>query len=813
MLTFSFFLVLVGCLGPLTVFVIYPLVLSLQAVLKSRSHVHAEPGLPTVDVVVIARNAQEMTTRKIEDLLAQDYPADKLRVIFVSDGSTDGTAHAARQFSKDRVRVFEETEHKGKIQGLNMALSRSTADVVVFSDVDARLGPDAIRQLVRRMSDPAVGGVCGRQLIASADRDWKKSQQRYLDWDSKVKILESRIGSTTSNTGKLYAVRRELVVPIPEAVSDDFFLAMGVVASGARFVMEPEALAVIPVPSRNLSVELTRRRRITSQSLRGMWIMRRLFNPLKHGIYAPGLFVNKVLRRLLPVFLIMLFCGSLGMSTASPAMALMAVLQTGGYLLALAAALHLPLGRVSGPGRTALYFCAGNLGMLLGIRDFLLGRRWSKWNPDKDTPDARIQPESVSGKPAVAYMMSRFPKLTETFVLYEILALEKQGIRVEIFPLIHHHEPTIHPEAKNLLPRLHFAGFVDLAVLRSNAIMMAAAPRAWFRALWSVIHGNIGSRDFLLKSLTIFPQSVHFAREMQRMGICHVHAHFATYPTMGAYIVHMLTGIPFSFTAHAHDIQMDQTMLAAKVRAAAFVIAISRYNKQMLVDLAGQGTTDKIHVIHCGTDLSRITPVHDATPAGSRLEIICVASFKDMKGHDILVRALAMLRDRGTDFRCRLVGDGPLRGQTREMIARYGLDDRVVVCGPKPGQEVRTMVAASHVLVLASVRGRRGDMDGIPVVFMEAMAAGLPVVGSRLSGIPELVEDGVTGYLTEPGDRAGVADALERLGNDPELRKRMGMAGRRKVEREFDLHANADALAGLFLQHMAAHPCPQRGRS
>ena len=113
-------------------------------------------------------------------------------------------------------------------------------------------------------------------------------------------------------------------------------------------------------------------------------------------------------------------------------------------------------------------------------------------------------------------------------------------------------------------------------------------------------------------------------------------------------------------------------------------------------------------------------------------------------------------------------------------------------------------------MVLASVPGRRGDMDGIPVVFMEAMAAGLPVVGSRLSGIPELVEDRVTGYLTEPGDQAGLAEALGQLADNGELRARMGRAGRRKVEAEFDLHANADALAGLFLERMANHPCSGR---
>ncbi len=806
----SFSLFVLGLIGPLTFFVIYPAFLVIVAFWKHQSGSRDVTTRPTMDVVVVVRNARTRIARKIEEVLEQDYPLEKLRIILVSDGSTDGTIEVAREYGGDRVIVIEQVEHKGKIQGLNLAMTHCRADVVVFSDVDASLHPHTMHLLAEKMADPSVGGVCGRQVIALDGKDWKKAQQNYLDWDTRVKLLESRVKSTTSNTGKLFAVRRELLVSIPEAVTDDLFLAMAVVDAGARFVMEPRAVAIIPVPSRSREVELIRRRRITSQSLRGMWTMRRLFNPLKYGIYAPGLFVNKILRRLMPVFLIMFFFGSLGLSPFSPFAALLAALQAGGYLLALAASMQVPLGVLKGPGHLALYFCAGSLGMLLGIRDFLSGKRWDKWNPDKDPAGLVDQDKDESIEPKVAYMMSRFPKLTETFVLYEILALKKKGIQVEIFPLIHHRESTMHPESRAMLPRVHFAGFADLGVLRSNAVMLVSHPGIWFGALRSVVLGNRTSRDFLLKSLAIFPQSVHFARQMKGMGICHVHAHFATHPTMAAYIVQQVAGIPFSFTAHAHDIQMDQTMLAEKIRAAAFVVAISEYNRQMLVELGGQGSADRIHVIHCGTDLRRTRPVADKPAAGSCFEIICVASFKDMKGHEVLVRALALLRDRGTDFRCRLVGDGPLRGQIREMVARYGLEDRIVFCGLQTSQQVREMVAGSHVMVLASVPGRRGDMDGIPVVFMEAMAAGLPVVGSRLSGIPELVEDRVTGYLTEPGDQAGLAEALGQLADNGELRARMGRAGRRKVEAEFDLHANADALAGLFLERMANHPCSGR---
>jgi glycosyltransferase involved in cell wall biosynthesis len=181
-----------------------------------------------------------------------------------------------------------------------------------------------------------------------------------------------------------------------------------------------------------------------------------------------------------------------------------------------------------------------------------------------------------------------------------------------------------------------------------------------------------------------------------------------------------------------------------------------------------------------------------------------VASFEEVKGHRHLVDACALLRQRGIDFVCDLVGEGPLRREMEARIARLQLGDRVHVLGGRARPEIIRRFRAADVAVLASQPTRQGKREGIPVVLMEAMASGLPAVSTRLSGIPELVDDGQTGLLVPPADAAALADALERLARDPELRRRMGAAGRAKVVREFDLRVNTAALLELFLAPGAA---------
>jgi glycosyltransferase involved in cell wall biosynthesis len=393
--------------------------------------------------------------------------------------------------------------------------------------------------------------------------------------------------------------------------------------------------------------------------------------------------------------------------------------------------------------------------------------------------------------------MSRFPKLTETFVLYEVLALEELGVQVEIFPLLRQPGHVAHAEARRLADRAHYAPFLSWRIAGANLRALWKQPRAYLGMLAEVLGGTFGSPNFFVGALGILPKSVWFAAEMQRRGVTHVHAHFATHPAVAALIVHRLTGIPFSFTAHGSDLHVRRRMLDRKVAAAGFVVAISNYNRELIVSECGPEARAKTHVVHCGVDAEVFAP-RPASSGEGPLRILCVASFEEVKGHRYLLDACARLRDRGVDFACDLVGDGPLRREVEAQIAGSHLAGQVRVHGPQPRDAVARMTHGADVVVLASVPTRAGKREGIPVVLMEAMASALPVVASRLSGIPELVDDGVSGFLVPPRDVDGLAGALERLARDPERGRIQGRAGREKVLKEFELRSNAATLARLF---------------
>jgi glycosyltransferase involved in cell wall biosynthesis len=399
----------------------------------------------------------------------------------------------------------------------------------------------------------------------------------------------------------------------------------------------------------------------------------------------------------------------------------------------------------------------------------------------------------------IAYTMSRFPKLTETFVLYEILALESQGVTVEVYPLLREHGSVEHPEAVRLTRQAHYHPFVSLPILWANAHFAARKPIRYLGLILEVLGRTRRSRNFLVGALGIFLKSVRFAYEMERSGVDHLHAHFATHPAVAALIVHRLTGIPFSFTAHGSDLHVDRTMLDVKVRASRFTVTVSDFNRDVIVHECGDWAREKVRVVHCGVDPDVFQPQEDRNRSGP-LQILCVASFEEVKGHRYLIEACRMLKERGVRFACHLVGDGPRRREVEAQIRRSGLRSEVIVHGPLPRREVVGLLARADAATLPSVPTKEGKKEGIPVALMEAMACALPVVSSDLSGIPELVVDGVTGFLVEPRDVEALAGAFQRLASDPGLRARLGRAGREKVLREFDLHHNARTLTELFVR-------------
>ena len=416
----------------------------------------------------------------------------------------------------------------------------------------------------------------------------------------------------------------------------------------------------------------------------------------------------------------------------------------------------------------------------------------------------RSGPRPAEATPRIAYVMSRFPKLSETFVLAEILALERRRVRVDVYPLLRERAAVVHPDAERVVAVARYEPFLSPAVAASQLAWLARRPDAYLRAWRDVLAETWGSPNFFAGALGIFPKVAHMARRMEADGVTHVHCHFANHPAVAGLIVRRLTGIPFSFTAHGSDLHKDRRMLPRKVAEAAFVATVSHDNRRLILAECGDGAAAKVHVVRAGVDTTLFAPPDARPPGGDTLRIACVGTLHEVKGQAHLVEACRLLTRDGVAVTCRLVGDGPDRRDLEAAIAAAGLAGRVVLAGPLTRAAVADELRRADVLVAPSVPTREGRREGIPVVLMEAMSSGLPVVASAISGIPELVEDGVSGLLVPPSDAAAIAAALRRLAADPPLRDRLGRAARRRVVSGFDLERSVAELARRFGAEVAA---------
>jgi glycosyltransferase involved in cell wall biosynthesis len=403
--------------------------------------------------------------------------------------------------------------------------------------------------------------------------------------------------------------------------------------------------------------------------------------------------------------------------------------------------------------------------------------------------------------------MSWFPAITETFILDEIRELRARGAEIEALPLFGSRGGDVHAAWRELEAITHRHRAVSWELGAAQLHWLRRRPRALLRAWAEALAQNAGSRKLLVRTPLVLLKGALLARRIEAMGIRHVHAHWATHPALAAWLVHRLTGIGYSFTAHAHDLYVDRAMLREKVAGARFVVTISEFNRRLLEDACGAAAADKLHVVRCGVDPDAFAPAPRRDPEVPTFA--CVASLREYKGHAVLLDAIHLLRARRRDLRVILAGDGELRRAIAARVEREGLADVVELLGAVPHQEIAAILASATALVLPSVTARDGQTEGIPVALMEAMAAGVPVVSSRLSGIPELVRDGESGLLVPERDPVALAEAMERLASDGALRERLADAGRRAVQERFDRRRNLAALEALFREALAGTGRPR----
>jgi glycosyltransferase involved in cell wall biosynthesis len=410
------------------------------------------------------------------------------------------------------------------------------------------------------------------------------------------------------------------------------------------------------------------------------------------------------------------------------------------------------------------------------------------------------------GSFSVAYLGRILPVTSETFVVREIVALRRLGLRVKVFSLHPPETGVCHPEAPDL------AREVEVLLQPQN-------PRFWLTHLWFALRfpGRYGrclyayvlSADEPWRSrrrcLAYFMVAPFAAWRLGRTGVQHLHAHFANAPASVALMAAILAGISFSFTAHAYDIFIDKLLLPAKLKAAAFVVCESDYNVRYLRERYPEAQKAQLVVVRSGLDTTRFSP--HPHPQGTPPCIIAVGRLVETKGFHVLVEACARLRDQGLPCRCLIIGAGPEAGRLQGMINALGVTDRVILQGKVQPAEVLSYYRRADVLAMPSCI-RNQDADGIPNVLTEALAMEIPVVATRVSGIPELVVDGETGLLVAPDDAAALAAALARLLQDQVMARRLARAGRDLVVNRFNRETSARQLRDLFAGAIAAQGSP-----
>ncbi|MFQ5805239.1 MAG: glycosyltransferase [Phycisphaerae bacterium] len=408
----------------------------------------------------------------------------------------------------------------------------------------------------------------------------------------------------------------------------------------------------------------------------------------------------------------------------------------------------------------------------------------------------------------VGYLLRMYPRFSQTFIVNEILELERQGLDIRIASMRKPTEGRFHELNSRVraeveyLPETVWGRFRKTC--RAQAALLWQLPRCYLQATLTVLrYAGASTADLV--------QAGYLLRWAQKKRIDHLHVHFGTCEATVALLAKILGGLPYSLALHAFDIfrdDVDQTLLARKINASCFTVANTEFNRHLVVeDLPGVDPT-KVRLSYNGVDLERFKP-----PDRPREErtILAVGRMIEKKGFIHLIRAVGQLRDQGMSLRCKIIGDGPERQRLKQEIGRNGLGSHVVLTRPLQHEQVRKKMQRYGCFVLPCIRAKDGNMDGVPNVLIEALACECPSISTHLSGVPEIIEDRVTGLLVEPGDEQALAEAIGTILTDPALAAELAAAGRRVVEERFDIHRNIAVLHGWL--RAAAEEARALGRS
>jgi glycosyltransferase involved in cell wall biosynthesis len=400
-------------------------------------------------------------------------------------------------------------------------------------------------------------------------------------------------------------------------------------------------------------------------------------------------------------------------------------------------------------------------------------------------------------------ILKGYPRISETFISNEIELLEQKGASIRIFSMRQPRESIAHPSIGRIRAP---ADYLPETLLKPLPLFLfhcgrlaARRPEA-FAAAWGLATRRF-TRSRRMATFKHFFQAAYLVDRLLPGGaVAHWHAHFAHSPTSVAFFASRLSGLPFSFTAHAKDIYTSRPdQLADKIEAARFVVTCTRYNRGHLVSLSPK-SFNKIHCIYHGIDLRLFGTDGGQSPPAAPFNILTVARLTPKKGIPTVLKALALLRDQGLAFSYTLIGDGDDRSEIAALVKRLKMGDRVFLLGTRPHPAVLDHYRRAAVFVLGCEVAPNGDRDGIPNVVAESMAMGVPVVATRVSALPEIIGDDAGGLLVPPKNPSAMAGAIRRLLEDQMLRSRLVANGRQRVRERFDNRFWIGKLAALFQQ-------------
>ncbi len=401
----------------------------------------------------------------------------------------------------------------------------------------------------------------------------------------------------------------------------------------------------------------------------------------------------------------------------------------------------------------------------------------------------------------IAYLINQYPKVSHSFIRREIAALEAQGIPIARFSIRPCRGELVDGEDQAEVAKTHAVLDAGIPALLFSFVLVAIAqPLQMVRAIKLALRVGRRSQRGVLRHLFYLIEACYLQREFSARGIRHVHAHFGTNSTTVAMLCRTLKGPTYSFTAHGpEEFDMPLTLsLTDKIEHAAFVVAISSFGKSQLYRWCDRRHWSKIHIVRCGVDAKYLeTPL---TSVPDTPNLVCIGRLCEQKGHLLLLEAAAKLATQGIGFQLWLVGDGPLRADIEALIQEHCLGQHVSITGWASGSQIQDYLLKSRAMVLPSFA------EGLPVVIMESLALGRPVISTYVAGIPELVEPGKCGWLVPPGSVDELAIAIQQALTTPQHQlQEMGKQGRQRALQNHNISIEVKTLAALFASQIQAN--------